>query len=261
MQGPRIPRPNRLDHGRAGGEYPQNIGAIGLIGLMSLISPIHDVPRDFTRSVKRRMTVKLKVCGLTSLEDARAAIDCGAEYLGFIFYPKSPRYIAPASARAIIERLPDDIISVGVFVNEPLPEDVDEILRVSGARMAQLHGDESPEYCDSVGAERVIKALRVGDHFDARRVMDYPASAILLDAFDAKLYGGTGRTVNWTIAREAARLTRVFLSGGLSPDNIVEAIREVEPFAVDVNSGVESAPGRKAASKLLALRWNMERRM
>jgi phosphoribosylanthranilate isomerase len=206
------------------------------------------------------MAVKLKVCGVTSLEDARAAIDCGAEYLGFNFYPRSPRYIAPPSARAIIERLPDDVVSVGVFVNEPLPEDVDEILRVSGARMAQLHGDESPAYCAGVGADRVIKALRISDDFDARHVLDYPASAILLDAFDAKLYGGTGRTANWSIAREAARLTKVFLAGGLSPENIVEAIRVVEPFAVDVNSGVERAPGRKDASKLQALRHRMKQR-
>ena len=205
------------------------------------------------------MTVKLKVCGVTSLEDARAAIDCGAEYLGFNFYTKSPRYIAPSSARAIIERLPDDIISVGVFVNEPRPEDVVEILRVSRARMAQLHGDESPDYCAGVGVERVIKALRIGDDFDARLVLDYPAAAILLDAFDAKFYGGTGKTTNWEIAREAAELTRVFLAGGLSPDNIVEAIRAVEPFAVDVNSGVESAPGRKDASKLRRLKEETER--
>jgi len=206
------------------------------------------------------LTVKLKVCGVTSLEDARAAIDCGAEYLGFNFYPKSPRYIAPQSARAIIELLPDDIIIVGVFVNESRPEDVVEILRLSGARMAQLHGDESPDYCASVGAERVIKALRGGDGFDVLSVLNYPASAILLDAFDAKLYGGTGRTTNWAIAREVARLTKVFLAGGLSPENIVEAIRAVEPFAVDVNSGVESAPGRKDASKLQALRYRMKLR-
>jgi phosphoribosylanthranilate isomerase len=217
--------------------------------------------RAENRRVIEVMAVKLKVCGVTSLEDACAAIDCGAEYLGFNFYPKSPRYIAPTAARAIIERLPDDVISVGVFVNEPRPEDVDEILRVSGARMAQLHGDESPVYCSGVGAERVIKALRVGDDFDARRVLDYPASAILLDAFDAKLYGGTGKTANWAVAREAARLTRVFLAGGLSPENIVEAIRAVEPFAVDVNSGVESAPGRKDASKLQSLLHRMKERM
>jgi phosphoribosylanthranilate isomerase len=200
------------------------------------------------------MVVRLKVCGLTSLEDARAAIECGAEYLGFNFYPKSPRYIAPPSARDIIERLPDDIICVGVFVNESRPEDVGEILRASGARMAQLHGAESPAYCASVGAERVIKALQIGDDFEARRVLDYPASAILLDAFDPKLYGGTGRTTNWAIAREAAKLAKIFLAGGLSPENIAEAIRAVEPFAVDVNSGVESEPGRKDASKLQALR-------
>ena len=204
------------------------------------------------------MAVKLKVCGVTSLEDARAAIDCGAEYLGFNFYPKSPRYIAPTAARGIIERLPEDVISVGVFVNEPRPEDVAEILRVSGAQVAQLHGDESPAYCAGVGAERVIKALRAGDDFDARRVLDYPASAVLLDAFDAKLYGGTGRTANWAVAREAAKLTRIFLAGGLSPENIVEAIRAVEPYAVDVNSGVESAPGRKDVSKLHTLRNRMK---
>jgi phosphoribosylanthranilate isomerase len=205
------------------------------------------------------MAVKLKVCGITSLEDARAAIDCGAEYLGFNFYAKSPRYIAPNQARAIIERLPDDIIGVGVFVNEPRPDDVVEILRASGARVAQLHGDESPDYCASIGAGRVIKALRVNDDFDARRALDYPAAAILLDAYDAKLYGGTGKTTNWEIAREAAKLTRIFLAGGLSPDNVVEAIRAVEPFAADVNSGVESAPGRKDANKLRRLKEEMER--
>src|SRR5262245_33882049 len=205
------------------------------------------------------MAVKLKVCGITSLEDARAVIDCGAEYLGFNFYAKSPRYIAPKQARDIIERLPSDIISVGIFVNESRPEDVVEILGVSGAQVAQLHGDELPGYCERVGAERVIKALRIGDDFDARRVLDYPAAAILLDAFDAKLYGGTGKTANWGIAREAAKLTRVFLAGGLSSDNIVEAIRAVEPFAVDVNSGVESAPGRKDASKLRRLTEEMGR--
>jgi phosphoribosylanthranilate isomerase len=200
------------------------------------------------------MTVKLKVCGITSIEDARAAIECGAQYLGFNFYPKSPRYISPESVRAIIEQLPDEIISVGVFVNESAPEDVVDILAASGARMAQLHGDESPDYCASIGSERVIKALRIGDDFDPRRVLDFPAAAILLDAFDPKLYGGTGKTTNWKVAREAAKLTKVFLAGGLSPDNVVEAIRMVEPFAIDVNSGVESAPGRKDTNKLKKLR-------
>lgn len=203
------------------------------------------------------MKVKLKVCGITSIEDARAAIDCGAEYLGFNFYPKSPRHIPPAAARAVIEQLPDEIITVGIFVNEARPEDVIGILRASVTKMAQLHGDESPDYCASVGAERVIKALRVSDDFDPLRILDYPAAAILLDAYDAKLYGGTGKTANWDVAREAAKLTKVFLAGGLSPDNIAEAIRAVEPFAVDLNSGVESAPGRKDAIKLKRLKEEM----
>lgn len=205
------------------------------------------------------MMVRLKVCGITSIEDARAAIECGAEYLGFNFYPKSPRYISPQSAQAIIKQLPDEIISAGVFVNEAAPENVAEILATSGAKLAQLHGDESPDYCARVGAKRVIKALRIGDDFEARRVLDYPAAAILLDAFDPKLYGGTGKTTNWAMAREAAKLAKIFLAGGLSPDNVVEAIRAVEPFAVDVNSGVESAPGRKDKNRLKELKEQLTR--
>lgn len=202
--------------------------------------------------------VRLKVCGITSLEDARAAVDCGAEFLGFNFYRKSPRYISPEAARSIIEQLPSEITTVGIFVNEAQPEDVVEILAKSGAQLAQLHGDEDAAYCEAVGAEQVIKALRVGEDFDARQVLNYPAWAILLDAFDKKLYGGTGKTANWDIAREAATLTRLFLAGGLSPENIVEAIQAVQPFAVDVNSGVESAPGIKDADRLRKLKQEME---
>lgn len=202
--------------------------------------------------------VKLKVCGITSLEDARAVIAAGAEYLGFNFYRKSPRYIAPAQARFIIEQLPDNVISVGIFVNEARPEDVIEVLKMSGAQLAQLHGDEDANYCAGVGAGQVIKALRVSDNFDIRQVLDYPAAAVLLDAFDKNLYGGTGKTANWEIAREAAMLAKVFLAGGLSPENIADAIRAVAPFAVDVNSGVESAPGKKDAAKLRKLKQEME---
>ncbi|MBL8188243.1 MAG: phosphoribosylanthranilate isomerase [Acidobacteria bacterium] len=203
--------------------------------------------------------IKLKVCGITSLEDARAAIDCGAEFLGFNFYQKSPRYIAPEAARAIIEQLPSSVTTVGIFVNEAQPQDVIEILDVSSAQLAQLHGDENAAYCSAVGAERVIKALRVGESFDVRQVLNYPAWAILLDAFDKNLYGGTGKIANWDVAREAAKLTRLFLAGGLSPENIVEAIQSVEPFAVDVNSGVESAPGIKDANRLRTLKQEMEK--
>jgi phosphoribosylanthranilate isomerase len=197
--------------------------------------------------------VKLKVCGITSLEDARAAVACGGEFLGFNFYRRSPRYIAPEAARAIIAQLPAEVTTVGVFVNEAGPEDVIKLLKTSGTQFAQLHGDENADYCAAVGAVRVIKALRVSDDFNARRVLDYPAAAILLDAFDKNLYGGTGKTANWDVAREAAKLVKLFLAGGLSPANAAEAIEAVRPFAVDVNSGVERAPGIKDEEKLRAL--------
>ncbi len=199
------------------------------------------------------LPVELKVCGLTSLEDAWMAIRCGASYLGFNFYRPSPRYITPTAARAIIAQLPARVVPVGIFVNEPRPEDVLEIMDASGVQMAQLHGDEDSNYCARVGAERVIKALRIGEDFDPQSVTGLPAAAVLLDAYDAKLYGGTGRTLNWELAREAARLVKIFLAGGLSPDNIVAAIRAVEPYAVDVNSGVESAPGQKDENRLRQL--------
>jgi phosphoribosylanthranilate isomerase len=198
--------------------------------------------------------VKLKICGITSVKDARAAVECGAEYLGFNFYSKSPRYIAPAAAREIIGQMPAEIISAGIFVNVPTPEEVRDVLAACGAQLAQLHGDESPDYCRAVGPDRVIKALRAGNDFDVNSVTEYPASAILLDAFDKHLYGGTGKTANWDLAREAARRVRLFLAGGLSPDNVAEAIRAVEPFAVDVNSGVETAPGEKDHAKLQRLK-------
>lgn len=205
------------------------------------------------------MSVKLKVCGITSIEDALVAIECGAEYLGFNFYPQSPRFIDPDAARRIIERLPRQVISVGVFVNEPQPEQVIKTLRLSGAQVAQLHGDEDDRYCAKVGRVRVIKALRIGPDFRLKSVKSFSVAAVLLDGYDKNLYGGTGKIANWEIAREAAKLTRVFLAGGLSPENIVEAIEAVEPFAVDVNSGVESAPGKKDAEKLKRLKEEMEK--
>lgn len=204
------------------------------------------------------MKVKLKVCGITSLTDALAAVEAGAQYLGFNFYRPSPRYIEPAAAWTIIAQLPPGVIGIGVFVNEPEPDGVVELMERSGVQYAQLHGDEDTEYCAEVGAARVIKALRVGADFVVHDVLEYPASAILLDAYDKNLYGGTGKTANWELAQKAARLTTVFLAGGLSPDNVVEAVRAVHPFAVDVNSGVESAPGRKDADKLKLLKQALD---
>jgi phosphoribosylanthranilate isomerase len=205
------------------------------------------------------MSVRLKVCGITSLEDALAAVAIGAEDLGFNFYPKSPRYIDPAATRAIIERLPPGVTAIGVFVNQPSPKDVEELMRMSGVRMAQLHGDEDADYCRGVGAERVIKAFRVGGDFSPEQAVDFPAQAILLDAFDRKLYGGTGKTIDWTLARQVAAVCTVYLAGGLSPENIVEAVEQVRPFAVDVNSGVESAPGQKDHGRLQKLKEEMQK--
>ena len=202
--------------------------------------------------------VKLKVCGITNYEDAVAALDAGAEFLGFNFYAPSPRYIAPQKAREIISKLPANVMNVGVFVNEPTPQDVIEKLTMSGAEVAQLHGDEDETYCRSVGAARVIKALRIGRQFDVESLAHYPATAFLIDAYDKNLYGGTGKTSNWEVAREIAKTVGVFLAGGLSPENIGEAIRTVQPYAVDVNSGVEKYPGLKDKLKLQALRFAMK---
>lgn len=197
--------------------------------------------------------VKLKVCGITTIEDATNAIDAGADFLGFNFYAPSPRYITPEAARVIIEQLPPEIVNVGVFVNEARPESVHQKMMLSGVTVAQLHGDEDEMYCRIVGASRVIKALRIGRKFDLERLTGFPASAFLIDAVDTKLYGGTGKTSNWDIARDIAQTANVFLAGGLTPENIGEAVRAVHPFAVDVNSGVETYPGRKDKAKLQAL--------
>jgi phosphoribosylanthranilate isomerase len=205
--------------------------------------------------------VRLKVCGITTFEDAKAALDCGADYLGFNFYRQSPRYISPERVREIIGLLgpPDGgVQTVGVFVNESRPEHVVNIMAASDVRLAQLHGDEDAAYCASIGADRVIKALRVNDSFNPQAVLEYKVSAVLLDAYHPSLYGGTGQEFDWSLAREAAGLARIILAGGLGPHNIADAIRTVTPFGVDVNSGVESSPGRKDVARLRLLKKEME---
>lgn len=202
--------------------------------------------------------VRLKVCGITSVADALTAVECGAVFLGFNFYRPSPRFIEPAAAREIVAALPPGVFPVGIFVDQPEPDEVVAILARSGATLAQLHGSESPDYCRAVGAERVIKAFRVGGDFHAAQVMEYPVRAILLDAYDPRLHGGTGRTIDWGIAAGLARRVDLFLAGGLSPENIGEAVRTVRPYAVDLNSGVESAPGIKDAAKLRLLAERLE---
>jgi phosphoribosylanthranilate isomerase len=204
----------------------------------------------------------LKVCGITSLADATAAVEAGAKWLGFNFHPPSPRYLAPQAARAIVEQLPPAVIPVGIFVNRPHPTEVIELMEQSGMRIAQLHGEESPAYCEKIGSARVIKAFRVSPDFDSARIRDYPVWAILLDGYDPRLpslQGGTGCRVDDSIAAEVARTTRLFLAGGLSPETMEEAIERVHPYAIDVNSGVESAPGIKDPARLALLRERLDR--
>ncbi|MFN2599343.1 MAG: phosphoribosylanthranilate isomerase [Pyrinomonadaceae bacterium] len=192
----------------------------------------------------------VKVCGITNLEDALASVEAGAAALGFNFYRRSPRYVEPRVARQIVGRVPKEVLCVGVFVNEG-GETMRRTLAESGVGAAQLHGDETPRECASLGLPRVIKALRVGDDFEPGGAAEFDVEAILLDSFSASARGGTGRTFDWRMARRARELVpRLFLAGGLTAENVAAAIKAVEPYAVDVCSGVESSPGRKDLGRL-----------
>ena len=198
--------------------------------------------------------VRVKICRTTTLEDAEFAVENGADALGFIFYPMASSYIQPEKAAAIVEKLPPFVTSVGVFVDEP-PDRVAGIVGTVGLRTVQLHGEEPPEYCRALQGVQIIKAFRVVDGFDIERLADYKVDAVLLDSYDPKLKGGTGRTFNWDVAVHAKRFGRVILSGGLTPENVGEAVAQVNPYGVDVGSGVEAEPGKKDRDKLLAFLW------
>ncbi len=203
--------------------------------------------------IRETDSVRIKVCGITNLADARLCVREGVDMLGFNFYPGSPRYIDPRDARRIVDQLASDVFSVGVFVNEEKAEDVIRMASQSGINAVQLHGDESADFCRELGDLFVIKALRVGDDFSPEMVVPYETSAVLLDAFSADARGGTGRRFDWNVARETQRFaSKLFLAGGLTPENVAEAIRSVEPYAVDVCSSLESAPGVKSEERLKA---------
>jgi len=192
--------------------------------------------------------VHVKVCGVTNLDDALASLDAGAGYLGFNFYRKSPRYISPADARLIVEALPAGVTCVGVFVNEAEPCNVQRIAGEAGISAVQLHGDETPEFCSALAGLWTMKALRVGPGFRPELAPRYETDAVLLDTHAAGSFGGTGRTFDWSLARSVSSLvSKLFLAGGLSPENVAAAVGAVRPFAVDVCSGVETSPGRKSA--------------
>jgi len=193
--------------------------------------------------------VKVKICGITSLEDALTAVAAGADALGFVFHSASPRHISPEQAADIIKQLPPFIQTVGLFVNEAR-DTVNTTADRCGLDIIQLHGEESPGYCDSV-RRRVIKAYRVKDITTLDSLVQYHVAGCLLDAWSPAAHGGTGQTFNWGIAAEAVkRGHRIVLAGGLTPDNVAEAVRRVTPYAVDVSSGVECSPGRKDAEKI-----------
>jgi phosphoribosylanthranilate isomerase len=190
----------------------------------------------------------VKVCGLTRERDARLAWELGASALGFIFHPASPRHVSPERAAEIRQALPAAAFCVGVFVDRPADE-VNAVARRVGLGAVQLHGDEPPALCAQIELP-VIKALRAGS---PRLGEEYPAAAILLDAFHHSLPGGTGRQADWALGRELAGRCRLILAGGLGPRNLEAAVTAVGPAAVDLNSGVESAPGVKSEALLRAV--------
>jgi phosphoribosylanthranilate isomerase len=166
--------------------------------------------------------------------------------VGFNFYPSSPRYIAPQNAREIVDQLPDGVLKVGVFVNEKSPASLRRIANETGMGAVQLHGDESPEYCRALTDQYVIKALAVGNNFDVQQSLAYGVKAVMLDAKVPRLRGGTGQVIDWSIAQRVSRLIpRLFLAGGLSPENVQQAIAFVNPYAVDACSALEDVPGKK----------------
>jgi len=213
------------------------------------------------------MPTRVKICGITRLEDARLSVELGASALGFNFYPRSPRYIAPAAAAAIIRQLPPFVVSVGVFADETDAGRICAAAREARVSAVQLHGPRFPAANGPTangptvngltvngifGDYAVIRAVPIRDRLEPERFTAPGVSAFLLDAFDPELIGGTGKTIDWALAREAKKYGAVILAGGLTPENVGEAIRQVRPFAVDVASGVESAPGEKDPAKLRA---------
>ncbi len=197
------------------------------------------------------MSTIVKICGITTPADGEAAAAAGADAVGLMFYAPSPRYVTVPAAAAIARALPPFIIKVGVFVDAPA-ELVLQAVAECGLNVLQFHGAETPEYCQSFPV-MTIKAFRMKGPETLAELPTYPTSAWLLDAYTPDRHGGTGATFNWELARQAGNLGRpIFLAGGLTPENVGAAIRQVRPYAVDVSSGVEAAPGRKDPVKMRA---------
>lgn len=193
--------------------------------------------------------MKVKICGITNHEDAQKAVYYGAHAVGFIFHKKSPRYISPSKARKVIESLPPLIVPVGVFVDlkEQAVRDICHFTRI---KTVQFHGDEKPVYCKRFSDFKIIKAFRIYDMFDFTTVEKYKVDAYLFDTFQENISGGTGKTFNWRLLKDRKFTRPIILSGGLTADNIKNGIAEVQPYAVDVSSGLEKSPGIKDPVKI-----------
>ncbi|OGX27685.1 MAG: hypothetical protein A2787_00690 [Omnitrophica WOR_2 bacterium RIFCSPHIGHO2_01_FULL_48_9] len=188
--------------------------------------------------------VKVKICGITNRNDALFSVELGASALGFVFYKDSPRYISPSKAKKIIEELPPFVTPVGVFVNQREGA-VKDIINFCGIRTLQFHGDETPMYCRRFRGYQLIKAFRVKDDFDFNSPNKYSVAAFLFDTYQEDALGGTGKTFNWHLLSGIKIKKPFILSGGLNPQNVLEAIQVASPYAIDVASGVERAPGQK----------------
>lgn len=197
------------------------------------------------------MSIKVKICGLTTPQDAEAASQAGADLLGLVFYDRSPRHVTIESASRIARVIPPDVLRVGLFVN-PDPQLVTQALTSCGLQMLQFHGDESPEFCRQFGV-MTMKAFRVKGADTLAALKQYNTDAWLLDAHVRGKFGGTGQTFDWSLAAQTTQMGKpVFLAGGLTPENVGDAIREVRPYGVDVSGGVEASPGRKDPEKVRA---------
>ncbi len=194
------------------------------------------------------MPIRVKICGITNAKDAEIAVEAGADALGFIFVAGTPRYIDPNAARAIVDDLPPFVSPVGVFADHPVAE-IERVIDRCGFRTVQLHGSEAPEYCRQLTVS-VIKTFRVRPGGPPPPFEAYRVHAFLLDTFVEGKLGGTGKTFPLEVASSAKAFGRVIIAGGLTPENVLQVIREVHPYAVDVSSGVESKPGRKDPQKL-----------
>ena len=195
--------------------------------------------------------IAVKICGITSLKDAEMAVNYSVSAIGMIFCPDSPRHVDPAEVEQWIERIPDSVKKVGVFVNEQI-DTINNITRQLKLEFIQLHGDESPEFCNGI-IRPVIKVFRVGDDFDAIVLNEYDVHGFLFDTYKKGNPGGTGTRFNWDLIANLKTETPIILSGGLTPENVLNGIEAVNPAVVDVNSGVESVPGVKDEEKIKEL--------